>query len=316
MPREFDIIKEYFQPLSTIKSNAQIPLNQGDDCAVVFESQPLVFSIDTQIAEVHFLEDMPADQIAHRGLAAALSDLAAMGVKPSFFTLALTLTGDESPQWLSNYASGLEKLAQQFSCPLVGGDTTQGKTISQTFQVHGYSENGSWVTRSGAKQNHGIYVTGPLGWGAAGLKAFLENGSDDLKQGYGYPMPKIDTGFAIKNKVSAMIDISDGLLADLMHICKASHLDAEIELSRLPLLDSVIKNWGYDSAVSMALSGGDDYQLCFTAEVSDITPELMQAHQIHRIGRMRSKNSQNPRINCLQADGSLFNPGNHGYQHF
>ena len=173
MVTEFDIIRDYFFPLGpqnfpVSHPHWQLIVGNGDDCAVIQTECPLVFSIDTQVDQVHFLNSMHPSHIAYRGLAAALSDLAAMGAEPVFYTLALTLTGQESAAWIQDYVSGLHTLSSQLNCPLVGGDTTQGSCLVQTFQVHGVIPEGAPITRQGARPGDKVWVTGTLGDAAAG----------------------------------------------------------------------------------------------------------------------------------------------------
>jgi len=280
MVTEFDIIRDYFFPLGpqnfpVSHPHWQLIVGNGDDCAVIQTECPLVFSIDTQVDQVHFLNSMHPSHIAYRGLAAALSDLAAMGAEPVFYTLALTLTGQESAAWIQDYVSGLHTLSSQLNCPLVGGDTTQGSCLVQTFQVHGVIPEGAPITRQGARPGDKVWVTGTLGDAAAGLDFLTKTPANDsqsqLLDRYHRPSPRIQWGQAMRPLATAGIDISDGLVADLGHICERSQVGAHIHCERLPL-SLALRDYAQEPW-RLGLTGGDDYELCICLPPElDVTP--------------------------------------------
>ncbi len=264
---EFDVIKKYFtwdnSPSDVIKS-------VGDDAAIleIKPDEQLVTSIDTFISGVHFPENTPVDAIGHKALAVNLSDLAAMGATPRWFTLALTLP-EIDQNWLTEFSQGLQGLARQYNCFLVGGDTTRG-ALSITIQVMGVIEKGKALMRSGANVGDALYVTGTLGDAAIGLKTILDNltltDSSHTKfcqDRLNKPTPRITESQIIREYATACIDLSDGFFQDLGHILKASSCGAEINIAQIPLSKTLsalpIKN-----AMNAALSGGDDYELLFT----------------------------------------------------
>lgn len=228
----------------------------------------LVCATDTLVASLHFPVEASAEQIATRALCVNLSDMAAMGATPKWFTLALTTPQNlANAHWLEGFSRGLAKIANQFNVALVGGDTTAGPlTISLTLM--GEVPNGDALQRDGAAVEDAIYVTGTLGDGAASLDIIkghpkqISSPERLLKRFY-EPQPQIEVATKLRNIASACIDISDGLIADLGHICKASGVCGHIETQLLPVHGELVEAWP-QQYLGWALTGGDDYQLCFT----------------------------------------------------
>lgn len=258
---EFDLI-------SYIKSQSQtddsVILGIGDDAAVIQPppDQQMVVSTDTLILGQHFDELTTAQQLGHKALAVSLSDLAAMAAKPRWVTLNLTVP-ELDWKWLKEFVSGFMELANLHQLNLVGGDITQGPcTISTT--VFGHAQPSKTLHRSHAQRGDLIAVTGQLGSAACAL----HNRNKGLDKFLYEPHPQLAVAQQIKDFAHACIDISDGLLADLGHICQASGLGAKIALEHIPV-NPVVKalspQWS-----EYALSGGDDYHLCFTFSASDL----------------------------------------------
>jgi thiamine-monophosphate kinase len=266
---EFELIARYFDRVTS--SRRDVEKGIGDDCALlsVPEKQSLAISTDTLVAGVHFLADIHPSDLAYKALAVNLSDLAAMGADPAWLTLALTLpVVDES--WLASFSDSLFAQLDYYDMQLIGGDTTRGP-LSMTLGIHGFVPQGRALRRSGAHIGDWIYVTGTLGDSAAGLSLLLgqtELGNrtdrDTLLQRHLRPVPRILQGQALRDLASAAIDISDGLLADLGHLLKASGCGARINLDTLPLSAALMQNFTSEQALRWALSGGEDYELCFT----------------------------------------------------
>lgn len=265
---EFALIQRYFAGLTAPASS--VLLGIGDDCALLAPptSQCLAVSIDTQVEDVHFPAGAAARQVGQRVACCALSDLAAMGASPLWATLALTLPKADAV-WLDGFAQGLALILRRFNVALVGGDTTCGP-LSITLQVHGSVAPERALRRSGARVGDCIYVTGYLGDGAAGL-ALIQGqlnlpaeAAAYLTERFYAPQPQIETGLALAGVASSAIDLSDGLLADLNHVLSASQVGARINLDSLPINPIWGDHAGQDRARRWALSGGDDYQLCFT----------------------------------------------------
>jgi len=264
---EFDLIQRYF---SWNNPPSDIVIAVGDDAAVldIPANQQLVTSIDTLISGVHFPVNASPQSIGHKALAVNLSDLAAMGAIPKWFTLALTLP-EIDEVWLDGFSEGLKPLAQHHNCFLVGGDTTRGP-LSISIQVMGLVDTGSALLRSNAKVGDKIYITGTLGDANAGLDSLLNNSK--LLEGdartfcetrLNYPTPRLAESTVIKEFATSCIDLSDGLFQDLSHILGASKVGAMVDLSCLPY-SPALKALDVKKAQSLALAGGDDYELLFT----------------------------------------------------
>jgi len=281
MAGEFDLIKTYFEPLSQGLANGELGI--GDDGAVLNTraTHQLVVVTDTLISGVHFPVDATPYDIAWKSLAVNLSDLAAMGAEPAFFSLALTLpSGDE--QWLADFASGLADIATQFHIPLIGGDTTKGP-LSITITANGWVKQNRAVLRSGAQEGDLICVTNEIGSGALGLKmalkelpaeledVFTSTEKQTLLRALHRPTPQNAVASLLTNYAHSAIDISDGLLADLEHVLQKSNqvqtqqtLTAKINLECVPLHSGVSKYIERTGHWALVTSGGDDYQICFT----------------------------------------------------
>ncbi|ROS01626.1 thiamine-phosphate kinase [Sinobacterium caligoides] len=263
---EFDLIARFFRRQH---DGEGVVLDNGDDCAVldIEPEQQLVVSIDTMVAGVHFLASMPSRDLGYRALATALSDLAAMGAQPRWFTLALTLPAiDEA--WLAGFSEGLFELADKHQMALIGGDTTRGP-LTISIQVHGVVTRGQYLSRAAAEEGDIIAVTGSLGDAAAGLRvaqrqSLAETAEEAfLLRRFERPTARIEEGLLLRDYSRCAIDISDGLLADLGHICAGSGLGAEIEAALLPC-SSALSTVNSNERLEFQLRGGDDYELCVT----------------------------------------------------
>lgn len=316
---EFALIQRYFATLTPAAES--VALGIGDDCALlqVPQGESLAVSIDTQVEGVHFPVGASAEQIGSRTACCALSDLAAMGAKPLWATLALTIPSMDDT-WLAGFSRGLGKVLTQYQVALVGGDTTQGP-LSITLQVHGAVSPQQALRRSGAQVGDYIYLTGNLGDGAAAL-AFIQGQlslSDEagqyLVERFYTPEPQISAGLALAGLASSAIDISDGLLADITHILNASATGASINLESLPISPLWRDALPAVQAQHFALNGGDDYQLCFTLNPNHAATLQQLLHgaswQAHLIGTI----TQEPGITALLAGVPVpITLG--GYEHF
>ena len=311
---EFSLIEKYFSTLGPARSDVLLAV--GDDAAQVVlpPNMTLVAAIDTMVAGVHFPENTSAVDVGYKLLAVNLSDIAAMGAEPTWFTLALTLPHSDEA-WLAGFASGMSDLAQRHQVQLVGGDTTKGPMVL-SLQAQGLVPEAECLRRSGATSGDNIYVTGCVGDAALGLKVALQ-GAAYPDGGYllnrlNRPIPRVEIGIALRGIASSAIDISDGLLADLGHICRQSGVAAQLDLNQLPL------SAAYRSAsvgIDVALSGGDDYELCFTAGVAhhQHIQQLAQQYNcpINCIGKM----VEGEGIHCF-LDNQPYQAEKRGYQHF
>ncbi|WP_075188257.1 thiamine-phosphate kinase [Teredinibacter haidensis] len=264
---EFELINRYFK--RSVMCNT-VALGVGDDCSLLNmpAGKQLAISVDTLVADVHFPANGDPQSIAARALCVSLSDLAAMGAEPLWFTLCLTMpVADE--QWVAPFSKGLFQVASDYDCELVGGDTTRGP-LAISIQVMGAVEPNKALVRGGAELGDMIFVTGTLGDGAAALAVLNSTLKTDneashyLTNRYYHPVPRFKAAHALAPLASAAIDISDGLVADLGHICAASQVGAEIYVESLPMSPAVLKFASNTQQYNWALAGGDDYQLCFT----------------------------------------------------
>ncbi|MEH0875462.1 thiamine-phosphate kinase [Pectobacterium cacticida] len=281
---EFDLIARYFNRGRGARRDVEVGI--GDDCALltVADKQVLAVSTDTLVSGVHFLPEIDPADLGYKSLAVNLSDLAAMGADPAWLFLAITLPQSNS-QWLSAYSDSLFELLDYYGMQLVGGDTTRGP-LSLTLTIHGLVPAGRALTRSGARIGDWIYVTGSLGDSAAGLAILqhtLHVDDDEARQGlvqrHLRPHPRILQGQALRDLASAAIDLSDGLISDLPHILKASGCGARINLDAIPQSEWLRNCVDEEQALRWALSGGEDYELCFTVpEINRGALELALGH--------------------------------------
>ena len=296
-------------------------LGIGDDAALLNmpADQQLVVATDTLVESVHFPPQASAEHIATRALCVNLSDMAAMGARPRWFTLALTLPATmASTQWLESFSRGLATVAEQYDIALVGGDTTAGPlTISLTLLAE--VPVAQSLRRDGAKPGDTLYVTGTLGDGAAALEIINRGDlahSERLLTRFYQPQPQIEAGIRLRNVASACIDISDGLIADLGHICKASGVRSDIQTKLLPIHQQLHQLWP-QQAVDWALSGGDDYQLCFTVPQSrcEIVNQWIDAGEFDAtmVGQILAPDNSK---NLVIVDGSASADIKRGFDHF
>ncbi len=310
---EFALIRDFFS--SGFPSSRDTRLGVGDDCSVVMPRPlcDLVQSIDTQVADVHFPANAPADLIAQRALRCAASDLAAMGAEPQGFHLALTLPNADM-HWLADFSRGLREAADVLQLDLLGGDTTRGKQLVISISVQGWVTTGTALTRSGARPGDDVWVSGSIGAAALALPQVLANPADysGLAHAYYFPDVQLPLGQALSGKATACMDISDGLLQDAAHIARASNVSLQLDADTIPTaVGSDDDRW------QQCLTGGDDYQLLFTAPES-YRRELQNLGLGHtaltRIGRVLSAGEQ---AVILQRSGdTLPLPAHAGFQHF
>ena len=319
MASEFDLIARYFcrGPVQ----RGDVVLGVGDDCALleVPAGRQLAVSIDTLVEGTHFTRDADPRALGHKALAVNLSDLAAMGAEPAWATLALTLP-DADEAWLAAFAGGFLALAERHGVQLVGGDTTRGPR-SITVQVHGFVEPGRALRRDGARAGDLVYVTGTLGDAGLALLAqqglFVGLGSvAGLRERLDRPSPRLAEGRALVGLASAAIDVSDGLAADLGHVCQASSVGATLYLDRLPCSAAVQAYVTETGDWSVPLAAGDDYELCVTvpadrqAAVEALAGQLPAG--LHWIGTIERV----PGVRLVLPDGALLDHAPAGYDHF
>ncbi|AXI01510.1 thiamine-phosphate kinase [Aquirhabdus parva] len=266
---EFSLIHRYFQRPENSPASSGIRLGIGDDAAILTPPahHELVISTDTLISGRHFPIDTDPYSIGWKAAAVNLSDLAAMGAKPHSILLALTLP-EANPDFLEPLADGLFALCDAAQVKLIGGDTTRGQTLSLTVTALGWVPTGQAILRSGAQIGDLIVVSGTLGDAAYALQHLNNPALDpELKSRLDRPTPRLALGLALRGYASAMLDISDGLAQDLGHILKESGVWGQIHLEDLPL-SPTLAALNPEQRAALALSGGDDYELCFTISPS------------------------------------------------
>ena len=315
---EFDLIERFFKTgADSLRKNesSAIALGIGDDCALIKPSanEEIAITSDMLVEDRHFFAGADSELLGRKALAVNLSDLAAMGARPLGFTLAIALPSvDEA--WLSAFSKGLFAVAKEYSCPLIGGDTTAGPlTISIT--AFGSVPSGKAIRRSGAKPGDDIWASGTLGDARltlAALRHEINLSSIDLQQiehRMHQPSPRIELGIQLRDVASAALDISDGLLGDLGHILKQSQVDAQIDLSKLPK-SNVLQKQALSIQNLFAACGGDDYEICFTAPPSQ--QEKIQAISkllnlpLTLIGKILPKAKTEATMHLLDASGNKF----------
>ena len=319
MADEFELIKRYFLKNS---HREDVTMGVGDDAAVLRppSDMELIVTVDTLVEGVHFLTATDAESIGHKALAVNLSDLAAMGARPAWITLSLTLPGSDEA-WLSAFCEGFFELARHHDVALVGGDLTHG-SLSVTVQAIGFTPRSSALYRKGAQPGDAVLVTGYLGdagLALAAIKQFRELDSESLEYCLGKlnkPTPRIAAGFALRDCASAAIDISDGLAADLEHILFASDVGASLQLASLPLSPVMQKAFAVNPDWRLPLASGDDYELLFTAPQSKLSHLYDKFESIDctltRIGQIEPKMG----LRLWDEKGRAYHLQQAGYNHF
>lgn len=302
--KEFDLIEQFFGSLKSKRDD--VVLGIGDDAALlcVPPEKWLVDTTDTLVAGVHFFEEASPHAIGYKCLAVNLSDLAAMGATPCWVSLAITLPSFDV-HWLTGFTQGFASLLDEFGLALIGGDTTQGP-LSITVHVLGVVEKNHVLRRDAAKPGDAIYVTGTLGDAACALDALNAHQIplEPLRQRLDYPTPRVQAGVLLGGIAHAAIDISDGLLADLGHILKRSHVGATLLTEQIPLSVG-LQQMPREQALAFALTGGDDYELCFT-----VSPEKEAT-----LNALFSKISCNAsKIGTICAESGLYLQNHQGRQ--
>jgi thiamine-monophosphate kinase len=293
---EFDLIARYFK-----RPAKRSPLGVGDDCALLAPApgMQLAVSSDMLVEGRHFLSTVDPARLGHKALAVNLSDLAACGARPLAFTLALALPGVDEP-WLEGFSRGLFALADEHGCELVGGDTTRGP-LNICITVFGEVPTGAALLRSGARAGDDIWVSGTLGDARLALEVFrgtLALPGDVFsmaRQRMEQPTPRVALGLALRGTASAAVDVSDGLVGDLGHILASSRVGATLDADAAASVVAAAAASGLGSDVlrTCALSGGDDYELVFTAAPSARAAVEKagkeSATRVTRIGRIEAE---------------------------
>ena len=317
---EFDLIKRYFSRKSL---QNDVSLSVGDDCAItsIPSGYQLAITTDTLVEGTHFLPSISPADLAYKSVAVNLSDLAAMGATPTWMSLALTLP-EIKEAWLAEFSQSLFAILDRYGVSLIGGDTTKGP-LSITLTAQGFLPKNQGLFRHQAKVGDWIFVSGFLGDSAAGLDLLLQNRKIENEsdryfiQRHLHPTPRVELGLALRAFSCCALDISDGLLADLEHILERSQVGAEIYLENLPLSHHLCTQYEQTQAEKFALTGGEDYELCFT--VSEEKRKEMeqvlrsQGIKVTCIGQILPATSG---LNLLKNGKKIALPTHIGFDHF
>lgn len=319
MATEFELIARHFD-----RPARRAVLGVGDDCALIAPAagQELAISTDMLVAGTHFLPGTDPRRLGHKTLAVNLSDLAAMGATPRYATLALALP-DADEDWVRDFAAGFFALAERHGLELIGGDTTRGP-LSLCVTIMGEVPRGQAVRRAGAASGDDVWVSGTLGDAALGLaalrgEAMLEAAAQAFCIGrLESPEPRVDLGMALRGVATSMIDLSDGLAGDLAHVARASGVGARVNVDALPL-SFALRDQPQARALRCALSGGDDYELCFTAPVQNRDLVIAIGRSVGlaltRVGSMFEGFEEDRPVMLVDGDGRTL-PAMQGYDHF
>ena len=316
---EFDLIQRFFKTQSELmlaNNPGQVKLGIGDDCALlkIDPTEEIAITSDMLVSGRHFFPDANPEWLGWKALAVNLSDLAAMGARPLGFTLALALP-DPNLSWLEAFSRGVFAIANEYDCPLIGGDTTAGP-LNICITAFGSIPKEKAIRRSGASEGDDIWVSGFIGDARltlAALRHEIELSKEDLvsvQVRMHQPTPRVNLGIALRNVANSALDISDGLLGDLRHILKQSNKDAEIFLDRIPKSSTLLKQ-SQTIQNQYAASGGDDYELCFTAPSSkrDVIAKISADLNLPltQIGSIKSMQHSAPEIRIIDNDGKELN---------
>jgi thiamine-monophosphate kinase len=314
LPAEFALIARHFRPLAGPSA-----LGLGDDAALLAPppGRELVLTVDAMIGGVHFLPDDPPDLVARKLLRVNLSDLAAKGAVPIGYLLTVAAPRDTPDAWFARFATGLAQDQAEFGAMLLGGDTTSTPgPVALSLTAIGHVATGAMVRRVGAQPGDGVWVTGTIGDGALGLAVAQDRLADPtgfLLQRYRLPQPRV--GFAIAGIAAAGMDVSDGLVQDLGHICRAGSLSAEIDAALVPLSEPA-RTAGPDW-LPIILSGGDDYELLLAVSPAR---EAALRHAARAAGiavtRIGNFSAGPPRVTVRGPDGRPMGLSRGGWSHF
>ena len=310
---EFDLIARIRARVAT---RADVVLGIGDDAALLAPppGRQLVVTADTLNDGVHFPRGTSPADVGWKALAVNLSDLASMGAEPAWCTLSLSLPQSD-PAWIEGFLDGFLDLAGQHGIALVGGDTTRGP-LSIAVTAMGLVEPGRALRRDGARVGDEVWVTGTLGDAAGGLALLDREPVPALRARLDRPTPRVAAGRALAGIATACVDVSDGLLADLGHVCARSHVAAHLDVDALPASAALREAFGEADRIALQASGGDDYELCFTApadagaDIGAVSAQL--GLRITRIGRIVAGEGVHP----VDAKSQPWSSPRRGYDHF
>ena len=251
------------------QASKEVQLSIGDDGSVVEidKNMQLVTVMDTIAVDTHYPRNTDSKSIGHKVFAVNLSDIAAMGASPKWAHLSLSMP-KSNQSWLKGFIKGASSIASQYNISIIGGDTIKGPEMF-TVTLQGLVEKNRFIGRSSANTGDLIYVTGYLGSAAFGLKALRSDDKSPINciKDFSYPEPRVNEGVFLSEYASSMIDLSDGLYSDLEKLTSASKVGCSLDIDHLPIRKEMSDLISFDEAISYALYGGDDYELCFTIPI-------------------------------------------------
>ncbi len=321
MPTEFDLIRHYFTHAAP-----RTALGVGDDAALIKagNGQLLAVAADMLVAGRHFFKDADPESIGHKALAVNLSDMAAMGATPRWVTMGIALPKADA-RWVAAFSKGFMALARKHGVDLIGGDTTHGP-LNICVQIIGEVPARQVLRRDGAKAGDDIWVSGTLGDAALAVAARTKRiklKPAELKQAQqrlDWPVPRIALGVALRGVARSAIDVSDGLIADLGHICERSKVAAVVAFERLPVSPLLRRHLTSPVVLAAVTGGGDDYELCFTAAPAKraaVERAALRARvRVTRIGRVIRAPAEAYHAVVVDREGLPLMLGRSGFDHF
>lgn len=315
---EFSLIDVFFKESAIHRDDVIYGIGDDAACLQIPSGKQLFVSTDTLVAEVHFLSSWDPFDIAYRAVMVNVSDMAAMAATPCWVSLALTLP-EYNHHWLSRFSAGLHAALSQFGISLIGGDTTRGP-LSITLTIHGMAPAGKGVRRGGAKPGDIIWVSGPLGAAALAV-SFLQrqdiNEADmmALMKKLQHPQARVDLASILQRYATAAIDISDGLTADLNHICEMGTVGACLSLDAIPVHPLVTKYLD-KNAIDFSMGGGDDYELCFTTPASLHNELILALNESGLFCYSVGIIEETPGLRAVDSSGDIITLAPKGFSHF
>ena len=315
---EFSLIERFCKGIG--KQHPETKLNVGDDAAVIAipEGMELAVSVDTMVSGVHFFPTASPANIAHKLLAVNVSDMAAMGAQPKWATMTLTIPKvDES--WLAEFSSSLNDQATKYGVQLIGGDTTEGD-LNLSMQIMGLTVKSKAISRSGAKLEDDVYLSNNVGDAALALHLIKDGDevSTNLLNALEKPVPQVELGLKLSTIATSCIDVSDGVVADFSHIANQSGVSIELDIDQIPLSNDYLRYIEHGGNVDLALTGGDDYQLAFTASQQKRQALEKKSQELGikltRVGQVIKKSASPVYLTSAGEPYELTQDA--GYQHF
>lgn len=317
MPGEFEFIDKYLAPLAGPEG---LSLKDDASCIASPVGFDLVVTKDVLNEGIHFRSDDPINSVAHKALAVNVSDCVSKGARPTYYWIGLSLPKNTDETWMSGFAEGLKHAQARYGCSLSGGDTTRTNgPLSISLTLIGLVDTGKMLKRSGARPGDGIYVTGCLGDAAIGLECVRKNmtGTEQLVSAFQKPHPPLEFGIQLPGLATAAADISDGLIADCGHIARESGVSMRIAQDQIPVSEEALGVLGDNPEYWPKIwSGGDDYQIIFTAPVNTENEFEEISKQCKTLVTKIGEVTTGSDVQLLDHQGQIVQVTSGGYEHF